>query len=327
MHRITFHRLLSALVPLAFALCCPQSAGAQAFPSNPVTLIVPYSAGGSSDVLARAVAKGLSEQWPNNVIVENRPGASGMIGAEAVARATPDGYTLLATTSSYPGTVAVRKSLPFDPAASFVPVAMIAKAPQILTVHPSVPAKTVKEFIEYAKKNPGKLTYGSSGTGGNNHFAMALFASQAGIDMRHVPYKGIAPAVTAVASGEVDSVIASHPALLPMLKGNRVRAIAVTSLEPSELVSDLPSVAQTGLPGYEYELWWGIFAPAGTPPDRVQQINAAVNKVLNSRDMKQFLATQGAEPTPRSVKALANLLPQEIARYRKAAKDAGIQPQ
>jgi tripartite-type tricarboxylate transporter receptor subunit TctC len=156
---------------------------------------------------------------------------------------------------------------------------------------------------------------------------MALFASQAGIDMRHVPYKGIAPAVTAVASGEVDSVIASHPALLPMLKGNRVRAIAVTSLEPSELVSDLPAVAQTGLPGYEYELWWGIFAPAGTPPDLVQQMNAAVNKVLKSQDMKQFLATQGAEPTPRSVKALAKLLPQEIERYRKAAKDAGIQPQ
>jgi tripartite-type tricarboxylate transporter receptor subunit TctC len=314
-------------VLIAAALAFAPRLNAQAFPSKNITIVVPYSAGGSSDVLTRAVAKELGDMWGRNIIVENRPGASGMIGAEAVARAEADGYTLLGTTSSYPGTVAVRKELPFDPAASFVPVGMIAKAPQILAVHPSVPAKTVKEFIAYAKKNPGRLTYSSSGTGGNNHFSMALFASQAGIDLRHIPFKGIAPAITALASGEVDSVIASHPALLPMLKANRIRPIAVTSPEASELVPDLPAIAQAGLPGYEYELWWGIFAPAGTPPDRVQALNAAINKALATPRMRQFLDKQGAEPTPRPAKELANLLSREIERYRKAAREAGIKPQ
>jgi tripartite-type tricarboxylate transporter receptor subunit TctC len=311
---------------LALGLATPaQQAAAQAYPTKPITIVVPYSAGGSSDVLTRAVAKHLSESLGRSVVVENRAGASGMIGAEAVSRATPDGYMLLGTTSSYPGTVATRKEIPFDPVKSFVPVATIARAPQVLAVHPSVPAKNVKEFIEYAKKNPGKVTYASSGTGGNNHFSAALFASQAGLKMTHVPYKGIAPAVTALASGEVDSVIASHSALLPMLKGNRIRAIAVTSLEPSELIPGLPAINRAGLPGYEYELWWGIFAPAGTPADRVQMLNAAVNKALATPEMKQFLQSQGVEAWPRPAAEIKDLLAKEIARYRQAAKEAGIE--
>src|SRR5581483_1882282 len=204
-------RYAAIIFACAAPLCASQNAAAQSYPAKNVTIVMPYVAGGSSDLLTRAVAKSLGEAWGRNVIVDNRPGASGMIGAEIVAKAAPDGYTLLSTTSSYPGTVAVRAKLPFDPAGAFVSVAMIARAPIILAVHPSVPAKTVKEFIAIAKKRT--LNYSSSGTGGNNHIAMELFSQAAGIKMQHVPYKGIAPAVVALASGEVDAIIASSPAL------------------------------------------------------------------------------------------------------------------
>ena len=211
--------LVLALVTATSAVLA-TGAAAQAYPSKPITIVVPYSAGGSSDLMVRTVAKHLADMWGANVIIDNRPGASGMIGAENVSRATPDGYTLLGTTSSYTGTVAIRKKLPFDAEKSFVPAALIGRAPQILAVHPSVPAKTVKQFVDYARRNPGKLTYGSSGTGGNNHFSVALFANMARVDLRHIPYKGIAPAVTALASGEVDAAIASQAALLPMIQAN-----------------------------------------------------------------------------------------------------------
>ncbi|MGZ5144568.1 MAG: tripartite tricarboxylate transporter substrate binding protein, partial [Burkholderiales bacterium] len=287
--------------------------------------IMPYTAGGSSDVLTRAVAKLLGEAWGRNIIVDNRPGASGMIGAEVVAKAAPDGYMLLGTTSSYPGTVAVRAKLPFDPAASFVPVAMIARAPIVLAVHPSVPARNVKEFVALAKKRP--LTYSSSGTGGNNHIAMELFAMAAGIKMTHVPYKGIAPGVIALVSGEVESIIASSPAVMAQVKAGKARALGVSSDKPTPLVPGLPAIAQSGVPGFTYENWWGLFAPAGTPANIVNALNAGVNKVLVSPQMKEFLDREGAEAAPMSVAQLADLLPKEIARYRKAAQAAGLQPQ
>jgi tripartite-type tricarboxylate transporter receptor subunit TctC len=275
--------------------------------------------------LARAVAKLLGEAWGRNIIVDNRPGASGMIGAEVVAKATPDGYVLLSTTSSYPGTVAVRAKLPFDPAAAFVPVAMIARAPIVLAVHPSVPARNVKEFVALAKKRP--LTYSSSGTGGNNHIAMELFAMAAGIKMTHVPYKGIAPGVVALVSGEVEAIIASSPAVMAQVKAGKARALAVSSEKPTSLVPGLPAIAQSGVPGFTYENWWGIFAPAGTPANIVNALNAGVNKVLVSPQMKEFLDREGAEAAPMSVAQLADLLPKEIERYRKAAKAAGLEPQ
>jgi tripartite-type tricarboxylate transporter receptor subunit TctC len=261
------------------------------------------------------------------VIVDNRPGASGMIGAEIVTKADPDGYTLLSTTSSYPATAAVRKKLPFDAAKAIIPVATFARAPMLLAVHPSVPAKNVKELIALAKKNPGKLNYSSSGTGGNNHFSGALFASAAGIKLTHVPYKGIAPAVLAVGSGEVEMVISSSSALLPMVNAHKVRILGVSSLEPSPMFPGVPSIAQSGAPGYQYQLWWGLFAPAGLPAERVAFINAAVNKLLATPDMKKFLDTQGTEAWPQTPAQIADLLPKEIARYKKAMELAGIQPQ
>ncbi len=321
------NRMMMALCAAVLACAAAPSAAQSAYPSKSVQMILPYSAGGSTDVIARAVAKRLGDMWGKNVIVDNRPGASGMIGAELASKAEPDGYTLLSTTSSYPATAAVRAKLPFDPAKAIIPVAMFARAPMLLAVHPSVPAKSVKELIALAKKNPGKLNYSSSGTGGNNHFSGALFAAAADIKLVHVPYKGIAPAVTALGAGEVEMVISSSAALLPMINAGRVRVLGVSSLEPSPLFPGVPTIAQFGAPGYEYHLWWGLFAPAGISAERVGFINAAVNKMLASADMKKFLDTQGTEPWPQSPAQLADLLPKEIARYKKAMQVAGIQPQ
>ncbi len=322
--RFNWIALALSAAALGFAA---SHAAAQAYPAKNVQIVLPYSAGGSTDVIARAVAKRLGDAWGKNVIVDNRPGASGMIGAEIVTKADPDGYTLLSTTSSYPATAAVRKKLPFDAAKAIIPVATFARAPMLLAVHPSVPAKTVKELIALAKKNPGKLNYSSSGTGGNNHFSGALFASAAGIKLTHVPYKGIAPAVLAVGSGEVEMVISSSSALLPMINAHKVRILGVSSLEPSPMFPGVPSIAQSGAPGYQYQLWWGLFAPAGLPAERVAFINAAVNKMLATADMKKFLDTQGTEPWPQTPAQIADLLPKEIAHYKQAMEVAGIEPQ
>jgi tripartite-type tricarboxylate transporter receptor subunit TctC len=319
-------KLHYACVATAAALSTLNAhAGEAAYPTKPVTIVMPYAAGGSSDIMTRALAKGLTDLWGRNAIVENRPGASGMIGAEVVAKAAPDGYTLLSTTSSYPGTVAVRAKLPFDPEKALTPVGMIARAPIVLAVHPSVPAKTVKEFIAAAKKRP--LNYSSSGTGGNNHIAMELFSQAAGIKMTHIPYKGIAPGVVALISGEVDAIIASSPAVMSQVKAGKARAIAVSSAKPTPLVPGLPAIAESGVPGFTYENWWGIFTPAGTPAGIVNTLNASVNKVLASTEMKTMFEREGAEAAPMNVAQLADLLPKEIARYRKAAQAAGLKPE
>lgn len=318
---------LAAAALVAAGIGSNTDAQAQAFPAKNLQMVVPYTAGGSSDVMSRAVAMRLAAAWGKNVVVENRAGASGMIGAELVAKAAPDGYTLLGTTSSYPATAATRAKLPFDPEKAIIPVGTIARAPMLFAIHPSVPAKNIKELIALAKKNPGSLNYGSSGTGGNNHFAGGLFSSAAGIKMQHVPYKGISLAVTSVASGEIEILIASSSALLPQRDSGRLRILGVTSTQKSPLFPDLEPIAPQGAPGFEYYLWWGVFAPAGLPADRLKFITAAIDKVVASADMKKFLDNQGAEAWSLPAAQLAKLLPDEIARYRKAAQIAGIKPQ
>jgi tripartite-type tricarboxylate transporter receptor subunit TctC len=312
----------------ALCACAVAPALAQtAYPARNVQIIVPYPAGGSIDIMSRAIAQRLTEVWGKNVVVDNRPGASGMIGTEIAIRAEADGHTLLGHTSSYPATAAVREKLPFDPARAIVPVAMIARAPMLLVVHPSVPAKNVKELVALAKKNPGSLNYSSSGTGGNNHFSGALFAAAAGIKLTHIPYKGISPAITALAAGEVELAIASAAAVNPQLKAGRIRALAVTSAEPFALLPGLPAIAQSGVPGYTYELWWGLFAPAGISAERVNIITTAVYKQLGGAEMKKFLEGESAEAWPLPPSQFADLLPKEIERYKKAAKLAGVTAQ
>lgn len=313
--------LIPALGATAPAMAQPS------YPARNVQILVPYPAGGSIDVITRAMAARLTEMWGKNVVVDNRPGASGMIGTEIAVRAEADGHLLLGHTSSYPATAAVREKLPFDPGRAIVPVGMFARAPMILAVHPSVPAKSVRELVALARKNPGSLNYSSSGTGGNNHFSGALFAAAAGIKMVHIPYKGIAPAVTALAAGEVELVIASAAAVNPQLRANRIRALGVTSNEQTALLPGLPAIAQSGVPGYTYELWWGLFAPAGIPADRVNFIHASVSRALASAEMKKFLEGESAEAWPLPMAQFGDLLPSEIERYRKAAKLAGVTAQ
>ena len=317
----------ASLVPsLLVFIALPVFAQAP-YPARNVQIIVPYTAGGSIDIMTRAVAQQLTVAWGKNVVVDNRPGASGMIGTEIATKAEADGHVLLGHTSSYPATAAVREKLPFDPARAIVPVAMIARAPMMVAIHPSVPAKTVKELVALAKKDANGLKYSSSGTGGNNHFSGALFASAAGIKLTHIPYKGISQAMTALASGEVEICIASAAAINPQLRANRVRVIAITSEKPTSLLPGLPTVAQSGVPGYTYELWWGLFAPAGLSAERIAFINAAVNKSLAGPEMKKFLENESAEAWVATPAQIADLLPREIDRYRKAAKEAGIPPQ
>ena len=317
----------ASLVPLLLVFIALPVIAQAPYPARNVQIIVPYTAGGSIDIMTRAVAQQLTVAWGKNVVVDNRPGASGMIGTEIATKAEADGHVLLGHTSSYPATAAVREKLPFDPARAIVPVAMIARAPMMVAIHPSVPAKTVKELVALAKKDPNALKYSSSGTGGNNHFSGALFASAAGIKLTHIPYKGISQAMTALASGEVEICIASAAAINPQMRANRVRVIAITSEKPTSLLPGLPTVAQSGVPGYMYELWWGLFAPAGLSAERIAFINAAVNKSLGGPEMKKFLENESAEAWVATPAQIADLLPREIDRYRKAAKEAGIPPQ
>jgi tripartite-type tricarboxylate transporter receptor subunit TctC len=295
------------------------------YPVKPVTVIVPFAAGGSADILTRGIARGLGEMWGQSIVVENRPGAASMIGAELVANSPPDGYRLLHVTSSYPGAVATRRKLPFDPVAAFTPTAMIARAPFVLAVHPSVPAKTLKEFVAVAKQR--SLNYSSSGAGGSNHFATELFAQLAGVKMVHIPYKGIAPAVVGLVSGEVDFVMASSPGVMAQVKAGRARAIAVTSETPSPLIPGVPAIAQSGMPGYSYYNWWGIMAPGKTPAAIIATINGAVNKTLAGADMRQLLDREGAAADAQTVAQLSDLLQREIALYRKMAQMAGMKPE
>ena len=306
----------------AIWVVAPAHAADVQYPLKNVVIVVPFAAGGSADILSRGVGKGLNEAWGQSIVIENRPGAASMIGAEYVASSPADGYRLLNATSSYPGAVATRAKLPFDPVGAFVPVAMFARAPFVLAVHPSVPARTVKEFVVLAKQR--SLTYSSSGAGGSNHFAMELLGQMAGFRMVHVPYKGIAPAVVGLIGGDVDATIASSPGVMTQVRAGRARAIAVSSAERTSLVPGLPTIAESGVPGYSYENWWGLFAPAKTPAGVVSTINTTVNKVLASADMKQLLDREGAAAAPMSVAQLAELLPKEIALYRKLAHAAGM---
>lgn len=316
-----------ASAALALAVGHAGLAQAQQYPTRNIQVIVPYAPGGSIDVMTRAVMAELSKTLNRNIVIDNRPGASGMIGTEQVTKADPDGHILLGHTSSYTGTAAIRAKLPFDPARAIVPVSGIGKSSLVLVVHPSLPVKNVREFIDLAKKNPGKLNYGSSGIGGNNHFAGALFDLAAGTTMLHVPYKGISLAMTAVASGEVEVVIASSAAVNPQLRAGRVRALGMSGTKASPLLPGLPSIAQSGLPGFEYELWWGLFAPAGMPAERLNFLNSTINKLLAAPELKRFLDQESAEAWIATTQQLADLLPREIERYRKVAKAAGIPPQ
>lgn len=309
-----------------FLLALPAFAQ-QKFPSKPVTLIVPYPPGGSNDTFARELGKRLGDVWRVPVIVENRAGAGGSIGAAVVSKAAPDGYTLCLLSSSFTTNAAIQKNLPFDPVAGFTPVGMVAKGPMLLTVANQVPAKTLLELFDLARKQPGKLNYGSSGQGSTNHFATELLMDAAQIKMTHVPYKGMAPAVTDVIGGHVDVLVASAPSIYQHVKGNKVRGLGVTSKGPSAVVPDLPAISTLGVPGYSFELWWGVLAPPKLPTEILEQINREMNAILTTPEMRDVFLREGAEPATMSAAQFARTIKDEIDGWKRVAEKAGIRPE
>ncbi len=281
-----------AALVLLFSTCA-----AAEYPVKPVRLVVPFAPGGTTDIVARVVAQKLAEIWKRQVVIDNRGGAGGSIGTELVAKAPADGYTLLfGLQTTHAINPAVYRDLPFDPIKDFTPVTRIAFSPQLLAVHPGVPAVTLKEFVALAKASPGKYSYGSSGTGTSQHLAFELFKRAAGIDLVHVPYKGMGPAITELLGGHVQAAIGGMVALLPHVKSGKLRAIAMASTSRSPVLPEVPTMAETLLPGFNVSPWFGLFYPARTPGPIVNQLYADVTgKVLSAPDVRQKISEQGAE--------------------------------
>jgi len=282
---------------LMLALTLETSIAAQGYPIKPIRFVVPYAPGGNTDILARLLSQKLSEAWGQQVIIDNRPGAAGTVGAELVARAPADGYTLIM--GSFGNIIVANslyKNLKYDPFRDFASIALVSLPPGILVENPAVPAQNVRELIAYAKSNPGRLNYGSPGSGAWNHLFFELFNASAGISIVHVPYKGIAPAVVDLLGGQVQLAISAFPTALPHIRSGKLRALAVTSAKRSGLMTDVPTVAESGLAGYEAAGWFGVLAPAGTPPAVVAKLNAEINRILELPEVKASLASDGAEP-------------------------------
>lgn len=294
-----------------------------AFPNKPITLVVPYPVGGSNDVFARLIAKNLGEALKVSVVVDNRPGASGTTGTTQVSKSAPDGYTLLAVSSSMTTNVAIQTRSSFDPVTGLTAIAMLAKGPFIVAVNNDFPAKNPAELVALLKVNPGKFNYASSGTGSSNQFATELLKAMSGTFAVHIPYRGMGPATTDLIGGQTQILLASGPSLLPQVRNGRIRAIGITSLNPSPIAPDLIPVS-TVIPGYEFELWWGILGPAGMPADIVNLLNREINKILASPEIKATLLREGAEASPESPAQFANRLSGDIARWKSVAKRQNI---
>ena len=319
-------RLAAAFAGLLLAslALAPAAVWAQGYPSKPIRLVVPFPAGGSLDVVARAMGQKLAEAWGQPVVIDNRPGAGGNIGADLVAKSAPDGYTILeGALSTHAVNVSLYGKMPYDPVRDFTPITLVAVTPNVLVLNPSVPANSVKELIAYAKANPGKLSFGSGSNGSAGHLAGELFKTEAGVDMVHVPYKGAAPAMQDLLGGRIQLMFDNLANSMQQVRAGKLKALAVTTAQRSALVPDLPTLAEAGLPGFDIYTWWGFMAPAGTPKEIVAKWNAEVARILNTPEMKAFFAQQGAEPAPTSPEEFAALIRREIPKYAKIVKDSG----
>jgi tripartite-type tricarboxylate transporter receptor subunit TctC len=296
----------------------------EAYPSRPVSMLVPFPPGGPTDLVARVLAQKVSEQLGQQIVIENRPGANGNIAAAAIARAPADGYNLLYNTSSITLSPALYQSLPFDVERDFRPVVLTAVVPLALVVHPEVPAQTVQEFIAYAKANPGTLSYGSAGNGNVTHLGAFQFAQANGIKAVHVPYKGSAPADLDLAGGQIQFMTDTINSVMNFIKDKRMRILAVTTAERISLFPDVPTLAESGMPGFEVGAWQGIMAPAGTPRSVIDRLNSEFNAALRSPDVRAKLAAQGAEPLGSTVDGYAAYLKKEMARWAEVVKATGV---
>ena len=323
LHHTTRRTLLASLA-VAAAGALPLGALAQNFPTKPITIIVPFSAGGTTDILARIVGQGLTTELGQSVVVDNKPGAGGNIGGSLAAKAAADGYTLLMGTV---GTHAINQSLykkiPFDPVKDFAPLSRVATVPNLLVAHPSQPFKTVKEMIAYAKANPGKITFGSPGSGASPHVSGELFKSMTGTDLLHIPYKGSAPAMTDLLGGQTSVMFDNMPSAIQHVRSGKLRPIAVTTAKRSPELPDVPTIAEAGVPGYEATSWFGMFAPAGTPKPVLDKLHAALIKVLNQADVKKKIAEQGGDVVAETPAQFAAFIQAESVKWGKVVKESG----
>jgi tripartite-type tricarboxylate transporter receptor subunit TctC len=303
-----------------------EAAPQSSYPSRPVRIVVPSPPAGGTDIIARVLAQHFAKLG-QQFIVENRPGAGNMIGIESVARAPADGYTLLMVASTLALNSVLYKKVSYDPVRDFAPITLTATAPNVLIVNPSVPAKTVGEFIALAKSRPGEMTYGTPGIGTAPHMGMELLKSMAGIDLRHIPYRGTAPAVTDIISGQIHAMFANALTARPQVDAGKVRALGVSGPKRIEAMPDVPPVAEAGVPGYAAMQWYGLLAPAGTPADILALLQAEAVKGLHTQEMKEKLATDGAEPIGTSSAEFAALIASELDKWTKVARAAKIEPQ
>jgi tripartite-type tricarboxylate transporter receptor subunit TctC len=297
---------------------------AQSYPEKAVRVIVPFAPAGSTDIVARIMSQKLAERLKQSVVIDNRGGGGGNIGSDLVAKAQPDGYTLLVgTVGSLTINPSLYKKMPYDPLKDLTPIAYFGSTPNVLVVHPSLPVKSVKELISLARSKPGQLNYASAGTGGSVHLAGELFKNLAKVDIVHVPYKGSGPALIDLLGGQTQLMFSTMPPALPHVKTGRLRALGMTGAKRSPLVPDLPTIAESGLPGYEITQWWGVLGPAGMPAGVVTRLNSEVNAILQQPDVKERFASEGADTAPNTPGWFASYMKSEVAKWAKLVKASG----
>lgn len=320
-NRLILASLLAVALPAAVAVA---QSSVPNYPNKPIRIVVPQSAGGSTDLTARLIAQKLSGALGQTVIVDNRPGAGSILGTDLVAKATPDGYTLLVVASSITINPSLHKNLPFDPIRDLAPVTQLSAFPNMLVVHPSFPVKTVRDLIALAKSKPGQINYGSSGTGTGTHLSAELFKYMTGVDMVHVPYKGGGPAVIALISGQVQLNFATIPSVLPHVRSGKLRAVAVTTIKRSPAAPQVPTIAESGVPGYDHGPWNGMLAPAKTPKAIIARLNTEVARIVHLPEAAGVLIHDGAEPVGNTSEEFAAVIRTETAKWAKVIKAAGI---
>ena len=318
-----FLRVLCAFSALS-VVSFSGAAYAQAYPTKPIRFVVPYPPGGPLDTVARLLGAKVGEAMGQPVVVDNKPGAGGNIGADIVAKSPPDGHTILmGAVATHAINPTLYKSIPYDAVKDFVPVTQVASTPNVLVVNPSVPANNVREFIAYARANPGKLNFGSGSTGSAGHLAGELFKSMAGVEMAHIPYKGAAPAMQDLVAGQIQLMFDNLASSLGQVRAGKVKALAVTTAKKAALAPELPTIAESGLPGFDISTWFGIFAPAGTPKAAIDRLHAEFTKALAAPDVREKMPNLGAEPVGSSPEAFAAYIRSEADKYAKVIKASG----